>query len=41
MDARGFPQLAFLLWSRVNHDVSEDEALALYEANRQWWIPPP
>ncbi len=30
------PQLRFLLWSRVADEVSEEEAFALYEANRQW-----
>ena len=30
------PQLRFLLWSRVTDEVSEEEAFALYESNRQW-----
>ncbi|MBP6830189.1 MAG: hypothetical protein KA978_05355 [Deltaproteobacteria bacterium] len=30
------PQLRFLLWSRMTDEVTEPEAFALYEANRQW-----
>jgi hypothetical protein len=30
------PRLRFLLWSRVTVEVSEEEAFALYEGNRQW-----
>lgn len=33
------PQLRFLLWSRSSDEVTEEEALALYEANRQWVEP--
>lgn len=33
------PQLRFLLWSRTTDEVSETEAFALYEANRQWVDP--
>ncbi|WP_437511172.1 hypothetical protein [Sorangium sp. So ce1099] len=29
-------QLRLLLWNREDHDITEEEALALYEANRQW-----
>jgi hypothetical protein len=29
-------QLRLLLWNRENFDITEEEALALYEANRQW-----
>lgn len=29
-------QLRLLLWSRSDFEVSEEEAFALYEANRQW-----
>ena len=29
-------QLRLLLWSRSDFEVTEEEALALYEANRQW-----
>lgn len=30
------PQLQLLLWSRATREVTEAEAFALYEANRQW-----
>lgn len=30
------PQLRLLLWSRATREVSDEEALALYEANRAW-----
>ena len=33
------PQLRFLLWNRASPEVSEEEAFALYEANRQWVDP--
>ncbi len=33
------PQLRLLLWNRATRVVSEEEALALYEANRQWVDP--
>ncbi len=33
------PQLRFLLWNRVTPEVTEEEAFALYEANRQWVVP--
>jgi hypothetical protein len=33
------PQLRWLLWGRATHEISEEEALALYEANRQWVDP--
>ena len=29
-------QLRLLLWSRRDFEVSEAEAFAIYEANRQW-----
>ncbi|WP_437289531.1 hypothetical protein [Sorangium sp. So ce406] len=29
-------QLRLLLWNREDHAITEEEALALYEANRQW-----
>jgi len=29
-------QLRLLLWNRERPEVTEEEALALYEANRQW-----
>lgn len=32
-------QLRLLLWSRGDFEVTEEEALALYEANRQWVDP--
>lgn len=28
-----------LVWGRKTHEISEEEALALYEANRQWVDP--
>jgi hypothetical protein len=34
------PQLRFLLWNRATPEVTEEEAFALYEANRQWVDPP-
>jgi hypothetical protein len=33
------PQLRWLLWGRKAYEVSEEEALALYESNRQWVDP--
>jgi hypothetical protein len=33
------PQLRLLLWNRATKVVSDEEALALYEANRQWIDP--
>lgn len=33
------PQLRFLLWSRTSFEVSDEEAFALYEANRAWVSP--
>jgi len=33
------PQLQLLLWNRATRVVSEEEALSLYEANRQWVDP--
>jgi hypothetical protein len=30
------PQLRHLLWNRASFEVSEEEALALYEGNRAW-----
>jgi len=33
------PQLRMLLWNRQTFEVSEEEALALYEANRAWVDP--
>ncbi len=33
------PQLRFLLWNRVTPEVTEAEAFALYESNRQWIAP--
>ena len=30
------PRLRFLLWNRGSVEVSEEEAFALYEGNRQW-----
>jgi hypothetical protein len=32
-------QLRLLLWSRRDFELTEREALALYEANRQWVDP--
>jgi len=29
-------QLRLLLWNRKDVEITEEEALALYEANRQW-----
>ncbi len=34
-----FPQLKFLLWGRATDEVTEAEAFALYESNRQWVDP--
>lgn len=34
-----FAQLRFLLWNRQTFEVTEEEALSLYEANRQWVEP--
>ena len=34
-----FAQLRFLLWNRQSFEVTEEEALSLYEANRQWVEP--
>lgn len=31
-----FEQLRLLLWNRESLEITEEEALALYEANRQW-----
>ena len=31
-----YPQLALIAWNRKVRAVSEDEALALYEAHPQW-----
>ena len=31
-----YPQLALIAWNRKVRTLSEVEALALYEANRQW-----
>lgn len=31
-----YPQLALIAWNRKVRAIPEDEALALYEANRQW-----
>lgn len=31
-----YPQLALLAWNRKVREITEEEALALYEANRQW-----
>lgn len=33
------PQLRFLLWSRSSFEVTDEEAFALYEANRAWVSP--
>ncbi|MFO0649533.1 MAG: hypothetical protein U0326_25085 [Polyangiales bacterium] len=30
------PQLRFLLWNRATQEVTDEEAFALYESNRQW-----
>jgi hypothetical protein len=30
------PQLRFLLWNRSDREVTEEEALAIYEANGPW-----
>lgn len=32
-------QLRFLLWNRQSFEVTEKEALSLYETNRQWIEP--
>ncbi|MEZ4410564.1 MAG: hypothetical protein R3A52_29395 [Polyangiales bacterium] len=34
-----YPQLKLLLWGRASDEVTEAEALALYESNRQWVDP--
>jgi len=34
-----FAQLRFLLWNRKTFEVTEKEALCLYEANSQWVEP--
>lgn len=34
-----YPQLRFLLWSRSAFEVTDEEAFALYEANRAWVSP--
>lgn len=34
-----FDQLRFLLWNRQTFEVTEKEALCLYEANSQWVEP--
>ncbi len=34
-----FDQLRFLLWNRQSFEVTEEEALNLYETNRQWVEP--
>ncbi len=34
-----YPQLRFLLWNRASDELDEAEALALYEAHRQWVDP--
>lgn len=31
-----YPQLALLAWNRKVREITEEEALALYETNRQW-----
>lgn len=31
-----YPQLALIAWNRKVREITEEEALALYEANRQW-----
>jgi hypothetical protein len=36
MRVEDLPQLRFLLWNRSVHEVTEEEALALYEANAAW-----
>lgn len=33
------PQLLFLLWNRTTRELTESDALALYEANRAWVDP--
>lgn len=33
------PQLRFLLWNRTHHEVTDEEAFALYEGNRGWVDP--
>lgn len=32
-------QLRFLLWNRQSFEITEEEALSIYEANRQWVEP--
>lgn len=39
IDARKYPQLSALVWSRADPWVTEAEALSLYEANRRWIDP--
>jgi len=34
-----FHQLHLLLWNRQSFEITEEEALSLYEANRQWVEP--
>jgi len=34
-----FEQLRLLMWNRERAEITEEEALALYEANRQWVDP--
>lgn len=34
-----FEQLRLLLWNRQSFEITEEEALDLYEANRQWVEP--
>lgn len=34
-----FAQLRLLLWNRQSFEVTEEEALNLYETNRQWVDP--
>lgn len=31
-----YPQLALISWNRKDRRITDEEALALYEANRQW-----
>ena len=31
-----YPQLALIAWNRKVRTITEEDALALYEANRQW-----
>lgn len=39
IDARQYPQLAFLLWNRSTTMLTPEDALALYEGNRRWVDP--